>query len=159
MCYVKEYRVLSDISVFIHAMGMGGRKDCLFMTSCHLRRWKLGFSLKVASVLWHVLINLNSFWRFTDRSQFFIYWFLTSLNIFILPKLMSCPLQSTPFIADTVRTLCQCPHLRESVIMGVYFSQSCVIYFCVGYSCCPLYLSGCLLWQGFHWEREMTVFV
>ena len=45
--------------------------------------------------------------------------------------------QSTTFIADTAGTLSKCPHEQESVIAEVYFGQTSIIYFCLGFSCCP----------------------
>ena len=46
-------------------------------------------------------------------------------------------IQSTSFIADTGGTLSQCPHYRTPVMAEDWFSQTSVIYFCLGFSCCP----------------------
>ena len=46
-------------------------------------------------------------------------------------------LQSTLLTADTTGTSSQSPHHRESIIAGVYFRQTSVIYFCLAFSCCP----------------------
>ena len=63
--------------------------------------------------------------------------------------------QSTPFIADTVGTSSQCPHQRVSVIAGVDFSQTSVICFCRGFSCCPYYRG--VRYSGVSARRELTV--
>ena len=63
--------------------------------------------------------------------------------------------QSTPFIADTVGTSSQCPHQRVSVIAGVDFSQTSVICFCWGFSCCPYYRG--VRYSGVSARRELTV--
>ena len=65
-------------------------------------------------------------------------------------------IQLTPFIADTVGTSCQCPHQRESVIAGVYFSQTSVICFFLGFSCCPFYRG--VRYSEVSARRELTVF-
>ena len=64
-------------------------------------------------------------------------------------------IQSTPFIADTVGTSSKCPYQRESVIAGVYFSQTSLICFCLGFSCCPFYRS--VRYSGVSARRELTV--
>ena len=63
--------------------------------------------------------------------------------------------QSTPFIADTVGTSRWCPHQRESVIAGVYFSQTSATCFCRGFSCCPYYRG--VRYSGVSARRELTV--
>ena len=40
-------------------------------------------------------------------------------------------LHSTPFIVVTAEALSQSPHQPESVIAGVYFSQTSIIFFCL----------------------------
>ena len=47
-------------------------------------------------------------------------------------KILSDKLQSISFIADTVGTLSKCPHWRESLIAGLYFSQTSIVYFAGG---------------------------
>ena len=63
--------------------------------------------------------------------------------------------QLTPSIADTVGASSQCPYWRESVIAGVYFSQSSVICFCRGFSYCPFYRG--FLFSGVSAMREWAV--
>ena len=58
-------------------------------------------------------------------------------------------------MADTVGTSSQCSHYRESVVAGVYFSQSSVNYFCLGFSCC-LYYRG-VRHSKVSERRELTV--
>ena len=65
-------------------------------------------------------------------------------------------IQSTLFIADTVGTSSQCPHQRESVIAGVYFNQTSVICFFLGFSCCPFYRG--VRYSEVSARRELTVF-
>ena len=72
---------------------------------------------------------------------------LETLKVFLV--------QSTPFIADTVGTSSWCPHYRESVIAGYYFSQTSVIYFCPGFSCGPYYRG--VRSSGVSATRELTV--
>ena len=36
-----------------------------------------------------------------------------------------------------------CPHYRESIIAGVSFKQTSVVYFCLGFSCSPYYRGVC----------------
>ena len=45
---------------------------------------------------------------------------------------------------------------RESVIAGIYFSQTSVIYFCWGLSCCPYYRGVCN--SEVSARRELTVY-
>ena len=64
--------------------------------------------------------------------------------------------QSTPFITDTAETLSQCPHQRESVIVGIYFSQTFVLWFFLGFSCCPFYRG--VRYSEVSAKRELTVY-
>ena len=48
-----------------------------------------------------------------------------------------------------------CPQQRESVIVGVYFSQMSVTYFCRGFSCSPYYRG--VRYSGVSPRRELTV--
>ena len=36
-----------------------------------------------------------------------------------------------------------CPHYRESIIAGVSFKQTSLVYFCLGFSCSPYYRGVC----------------
>ena len=57
------------------------------------------------------------------------FWSLGIAQSFKLQKwfFFSKRVQSTPFIADTVRTSSYCPLYQESIIAGLYFSQTSVI--------------------------------
>ena len=80
---------------------------------------------------------------------------LTSLEASRYVVMNKLLLQSTPFIADTVGTSSQCPHQRESVIAGVYFSQTSVIWFFLGFNCCPFYRG--VRYNEVSARRELTV--
>ena len=58
-------------------------------------------------------------------------------------------------LPDIAGTSSWCPHQRESVIVGVYFSQTTIIYFCPGFRCCPYYWGVC--YSGVSARRELTV--
>ena len=73
----------------------------------------------------------------------------------VKPRAKGRNIQSTPFIADTVGTSSQCPHQRESVIAGVYFSQTSVIWFFLGFNCCPFYRG--VRYSEVPARRELTV--
>ena len=65
-------------------------------------------------------------------------------------------LQSTSFIADIVGTSSQCPLQRESVIARIYFSQTSVICFFLGFSYCLFYRG--VRYSQVPARRELTVY-
>ena len=79
---------------------------------------------------------------------------MTVMRSFLLITL-TVPAQSTPFIAHPVGTSSQFPYWWESIIVGVYFSQmSIIIYFCLGFRCCPFYWG--VHYSGMFTRQELT---
>ena len=67
-------------------------------------------------------------------------------------------LQSTLNIVDTIGTSTYSVlFYRESLMVGVYFAGTSLIYFCLGFSCCPYYWSVHYSWVSA--RRELTVFL
>ena len=98
--------------------------------------------------MWHTEQDVSGPWIGTAKRRSFKVYALSPVNKQQKIK---------EFIPDTVGTSSKCPHYRVSVTAGVDFSQTSVICFCWGFSCCPYYRG--VRYSGVSARRELTVHV